>query len=202
VDISANYNGSIASMGFISRLKDIVGLNDQGEYGDGYDYDYDHVDRDLRTSASRNPSVSDVSTAVSNHRSESLKVKISNVVGLPGISPSTSEMVLIEPRAFEEMPQVIDALLQQKSVILNMILIRQEEAQRAVDFVAGGTYAMDGHYERIGDNIFLFTPNCVQVRTSSNVMTEVITAPVRSGRWQAQQSVTSGTPWASEQIAQ
>jgi cell division inhibitor SepF len=55
------------------------------------------------------------------------------------------------------MPQVIDALRQQKSVILNMTLIRQEEAQRSVDFVAGGTYAMDGHYERIGDNIFLFT---------------------------------------------
>jgi cell division inhibitor SepF len=198
MDISANYNGSIASMSFLNRLKDIVGLNDQDEYEDEYDYDYDHVDRDIhRTSASRNPSVStNGSTAISNHRSN--ESRASNVVSLPGM-PRTSEMVLIEPRAFEEMPQVIDALRQQKSVILNMTLIRQEEAQRAVDFVAGGTYAMDGHYERIGDNIFLFTPNCVQVSTPNNVMTEVITAPVRSGR---SQSVNSGNPWASEPIAQ
>jgi cell division inhibitor SepF len=55
-----------------------------------------------------------------------------------------------------------------------MTLIRQEEAQRSVDFVAGGTYAIDGHYERIGDNIFLFTPNCVQVSTPTNVINEVV----------------------------
>jgi cell division inhibitor SepF len=96
--------------------------------------------------------------------------KINNVVGMPGIVHGVSEMILIEPRSFEEMPQVIDALRHRKSVILNMTLIRQEEAQRSVDFVAGGTYAIDGHYERIGDNIFLFTPNCVQVSTPTNVI--------------------------------
>ncbi len=182
-------------MSFLNRLKDIVGLNDQDEYEDEYDYDYDHVDRDSHAPSSR--AVSTDSAVFSAHHSESPKTKRSNVVGLPGISHGTSEMVLIEPRTFEEMPQVIDALRQQKSIILNMTLIRQEEAQRAVDFVAGGTYAIDGHYERIGDNIFLFTPNCVQVSTPSNVMTEVITAPVRSGR-----SVKPGNPWASEPIAQ
>jgi cell division inhibitor SepF len=83
-------------------------------------------------------------------------------------------MILIEPRSFEEMPQVIDALRQRKSVILNMTLIRQEEAQRSVDFVAGGTYAIDGHYERIGDNIFLFTPNCVQVSTPTTVINDTV----------------------------
>ncbi len=177
-------------MSFLNRLKDIIGLNDQDEYQDEYDYDYDHVDRD-----SRNSFVSTGSAAVSSHRSESPKASINNVVDLPGMSRGTSEMVLVEPRAFEEMPQVIDALRQRKSVILNMTLIRQEEAQRAVDFVAGGTYAIDGHYECIGDNIFLFTPSCVQVSTPSNVLTEVITAPVRS-------SVNPGSLWASESIAQ
>jgi cell division inhibitor SepF len=98
---------------------------------------------------------------------------VNNVVGMPGIMHGVSEMVLIEPRSFEEMPQVIDALRHRKSVILNMTLIRQEEAQRSVDFVAGGTYAIDGHYERIGDNIFLFTPNCVQVSTPTNVIHDV-----------------------------
>jgi cell division inhibitor SepF len=100
--------------------------------------------------------------------------KINNVVGMPGIVHGVSEMILIEPRSFEEMPQVIDALRQRKSVILNMTLIRQEEAQRSVDFVAGGTYAIDGHYERIGDNIFLFTPNCVQVSTPTTVINDTV----------------------------
>jgi cell division inhibitor SepF len=176
---------------FLSRLKDIVGLEDQDDY-DEYDYEYADVEKDIRAAATPTNAAK-----VSNSPLKATRAAGSNVVGMPGMSRSTSEMVLIEPRAFEEMPQVIDALRQQKSVILNMTLIRQEEAQRSVDFVAGGTYAIDGHYERIGDNIFLFTPNCVQVSTPSNVMTEVVTAPARSGR-----SVNPGNPWASEPIAQ
>jgi cell division inhibitor SepF len=178
---------------FLSKLKDIVGLNDQDEY----DYEYDDVESSTHDYSGYVAPVSNNSAEFSAPRSEATRVKGSNVIGMPGISHNASEMVLIEPRAFEEMPQVIDALRQQKSVILNMTLIRQEEAQRSVDFVAGGTYAMDGHYERIGDNIFLFTPSCVQVSTPSNVLNEVVQAPARVHR-----SVTPGSPWASESIAQ
>jgi len=32
--------------------------------------------------------------------------------------------------------------------------------------VAGGTYAIDGHQERIGESIFLFAPSCVSVTSS------------------------------------
>ena len=41
-----------------------------------------------------------------------------------------------------------------------------DQAQRAVDFVAGGTYAIDGHQERVGESIFLFAPSCVNVTCS------------------------------------
>ncbi|NJL58145.1 cell division protein SepF, partial [bacterium] len=39
--------------------------------------------------------------------------------------------------------------------------------------VAGGTYAIDGHQERIGESIFLFTPNCVQVSTQLGVPNDI-----------------------------
>ncbi len=178
-------------MSFLNKLKDIVGLNDQEEY----DYEYDDVDQ---TAGVNQTSLIEENSR--NQRSmvgaEPIRSKSGNVIGMPGMAHGASEMVLIEPRAFEEMPQVIDALRHRKSVILNMTLIRQEEAQRAVDFVAGGTYAIDGHYERIGDNIFLFTPSCVQVSTPTSVLNEVAPSPVRPAR-----SVTPGTPWMSEPIA-
>jgi cell division inhibitor SepF len=44
-----------------------------------------------------------------------------------------------------------------------MLHMNPEEAQRSVDFVAGGVFAIDGHQERLGENIFLFTPNVVQI---------------------------------------
>ena len=91
----------------------------------------------------------------------------SKVVGMPGISNSSSEVRLMEPRSFDEMPHAIQALRERKTVILNLTMMDPDQAQRAVDFIAGGTYAIDGHQERVGESIFLFAPSCVNVTSSS-----------------------------------
>ena len=90
----------------------------------------------------------------------------SNVIGMPGISTNDSEVSLMEPRSFDEMPRVIQALRERKTVILNLTMMEPDQAQRAVDFVAGGTFAIDGHQERVGESIFLFAPSCVTVTNS------------------------------------
>ena len=89
----------------------------------------------------------------------------SNVIGMPGISNAMNEVVVIEPHSFDEIPKVIQTLRERRCVVLNLNVMDPDEAQRAVDFVAGGTYAIDGHQERIGESIFLFTPNSVKVKT-------------------------------------
>jgi cell division inhibitor SepF len=160
----------------LDRVKDFMGLNEE------YDEDYDEADDEAYSGQYQPPATSTPLLVVEDESRNSRRAngeprnasKVNNVVGMPGVMHGVSEMILIEPRSFEEMPQVIDALRQRKSVILNMTLIRQEEAQRSVDFVAGGTYAIDGHYERIGDNIFLFTPNCVQVSTPSSIVNDAV----------------------------
>ena len=90
----------------------------------------------------------------------------SNVIGMPGISTNDSEVSLMEPRSFDEMPRVIQCLRERKTVILNLTMMEPDQAQRAVDFVAGGTFAIDGHQERVGESIFLFAPSCVNVTSS------------------------------------
>jgi cell division inhibitor SepF len=156
----------------LDRVKDFMGLNEE------YDEDYDEADDEAYSGQYQPPSATIPQPVVEDSRRANGEPrnasKVNNVVGMPGVMHGVAEMILIEPRSFEEMPQVIDALRQRKSVILNMTLIRQEEAQRSVDFVAGGTYAIDGHYERIGDNIFLFTPSCVQVSTPSSIVNDVV----------------------------
>ncbi|MBL1209937.1 MAG: DUF552 domain-containing protein [Geminocystis sp. GBBB08] len=91
----------------------------------------------------------------------------SNVIGMPGVNNIVNEVVVIEPHTFDEIPQVIQTLKEQRCVVLNLNIMEPDEAQRAVDFVAGGTYAIDGHQERIGESIFLFTPRSVKVSTVS-----------------------------------
>jgi len=102
---------------------------------------------------------------------------MNNVIGMPGLANGTSEVVVIEPRSFEEMPEVIRALRDRKAVVLNLTLMDPDQAQRSVDFVAGGTYAIDGYQERIGESIFLFTPSCVQVSTQSGAIHEMPQVP-------------------------
>jgi cell division inhibitor SepF len=160
----------------LNKFKDFMGLNEE-EYDDYDASDDDAYRGEYHQPEAPTPQPSEEERRTNRSTQRAADVRSSsrnNVVGMPGMVNGVSEMILIEPRSFEEMPQVIDALKQRKSVILNMTLIRQEEAQRSVDFVAGGTYAIDGHYERIGDNIFLFTPNCVQVSTPTNVINEVV----------------------------
>src|SRR4028118_2362550 len=119
---------------------------------------------------------------------------MNNVIGMPGAVNTVCEVVVIEPRSFEEMPQVIQTLRERKSVVLNLTMMDPDQAQRSVDFVAGGTYAIDGHQERIGESIFLFTPSCVQVSTQSGVVNEVASPQMRTPR-----PAAPAPAWASEQ---
>jgi cell division inhibitor SepF len=90
------------------------------------------------------------------------------VIGMPGLSTAVAEVFLMEPRSFDEMPRAIQALRERKTVILNLTMMEPDQAQRAVDFVAGGTFAIDGHQERVGESIFLFAPSCVTVTTAGS----------------------------------
>ena len=153
-------------MSLISRLKAVVA-------GDDYlDEDFEDLDyvseeelnelNDFKQSQKNSNALTNANPFefMNNNRS-------SKVVGMPGISNSSSEVSLMEPRSFDEMPQAIQALRERKTVILNLTMMDPDQAQRAVDFIAGGTYAIDGHQERVGESIFLFAPSCVNVTSSS-----------------------------------
>lgn len=104
----------------------------------------------------------------------------SNVIGMPGINTAMNEVVVIEAHSFDEIPQVIQTLREQRCVVLNLNVMDPDEAQRAVDFVAGGTYAIDGHQERIGESIFLFTPRSVKVNNLSGNSSQIKKNPIGS----------------------
>lgn len=104
----------------------------------------------------------------------------SNVIGMPGMNNAMNEVVVIEAHSFDEIPQVIQTLREQRCVVLNLNVMNPDEAQRAVDFVAGGTYAIDGHQERIGESIFLFTPRSVKVNNLSANGNQVKKNPITS----------------------
>ncbi|MBW4519119.1 MAG: cell division protein SepF [Scytolyngbya sp. HA4215-MV1] len=186
-----------------TKLRDFVGLNEPVDY----EYEYDEMDgeeyQNLYQEEHTQPAPEEDSRnrrrlrdrAVVGATQTGASSMMSNVIGMPGAVNGMSEVVVMEPRSFEEMPQAIQALRERKSVVLNLTIMDPDQAQRAVDFVAGGTYAIDGHQERIGESIFLFTPSCVQVSTNPNLTAEQPQPQVRVSR------PAAPTPaWATEQI--
>ena len=150
-------------MSLLSRLRAVV-CGDV--YLDGYeddDLDFDQGDMP-ETSGTTRPGA----LALSSDFDAVDPFAGSNVIGMPGISSSAAEVTLMEPRSFDEMPRAIQALRERKTVILNLTMMEPDQAQRAVDFVAGGTFAIDGHQERVGESIFLFAPSCVTVTTAAS----------------------------------
>jgi cell division inhibitor SepF len=68
------------------------------------------------------------------------------------------EVLILEPTSFDEIPALVQALMDQKSVLLNLNAMADAQAQRIIDFMAGATFMIEGHQERIDDFVFLFTP--------------------------------------------
>ena len=89
-----------------------------------------------------------------------------NIIGLP--TSTSSEVVVIEPRSFDEALGILDNLRTRKAVILNLMGLAPDQSQRLVDFVSGACHALDGHQEKIGESIFLFTPSNVTINNFSN----------------------------------
>ena len=151
-------------MSLISRLRAVVAGDD---YLDG---DFDELDYEMADDFDAgNDSGGDYSSGLASRSSSNPfdnRGASSNVIGMPGIANATAEVSLMEPRSFDEMPKAIQALRERKTVILNLTMMEPDQAQRAVDFVAGGTFAIDGHQERVGESIFLFAPSCVTVTNS------------------------------------
>jgi cell division inhibitor SepF len=78
-----------------------------------------------------------------------------------------SEVMVIEPRTFQESLEIVEQLRTRKSILLNLHLLDNDQSQRVVDFLSGATHAIDGHQQRIGDGVFLFAPSSVTINAES-----------------------------------
>ena len=87
------------------------------------------------------------------------------MVSLQSVQKS-SKVVLFEPRAYSEAQEIADHLKSRKAVVVNLQRIAHDQAKRIVDFLSGTVYAIGGDIQRIGSNIFLCTPDNVDVSGS------------------------------------
>ncbi|MEK5380193.1 cell division protein SepF [Niallia sp. FSL W8-0635] len=103
-----------------------------------------------------------------------------NVVSLQSIQKS-SKVFLVEPRVYAEAQDIADQLKNRRAVVVNLQRIEKDQGKRIVDFLSGTVYAIGGDIQKIGTDIFLCTPDNVEV--SGNISQILQDAEYENTRW-------------------
>ena len=99
------------------------------------------------------------------YSSAPIKSQAPNVVSHPGFKGY--EVLVCEPRSYDECVQIVKHLKEKKTIILNVHLLDKEQSMRIVDFLCGATHALSGNQQKIGDAVFIFTPSNVTLNAES-----------------------------------
>ncbi|AIQ13890.1 cell division protein SepF [Paenibacillus durus] len=91
-----------------------------------------------------------------------------NVVSIH--SQKNVKVVLYEPRSYDEAQEIADHIRSHRTVVVNLQRVRNDQAMRIIDFLSGTVYALSGGISKIGGNIFLCSPDTVEIQGSISEM--------------------------------
>lgn len=77
------------------------------------------------------------------------------------------KVVVCEPRVFEDCQSISDNLKNRRPVIVNLENVEKDLSKRVIDFICGATYALSGHTQKVGNNIFLFVPSNMDIASET-----------------------------------
>ncbi len=93
-----------------------------------------------------------------------------------------NEVMIIEPRSFGEAGQIVQNLKDRKTIVLNLHLLDKEQSQRTIDFICGAASALNGQPQKVGDMVFVFTPNNVTLTVDATKTQASLGENIWSGR--------------------
>jgi cell division inhibitor SepF len=71
---------------------------------------------------------------------------------------------------FDDARRAADGLKDGQQQIVNLEQTPADMAERIIDFLNGATYALDGSVEKIGEQVYLFTPSSVTIDVEEKPM--------------------------------
>lgn len=158
-------------MSIVDKIRQMwYGLNNVDIYDESHDFDdlFKPEEQEVfPQSPIKKHSYKNDKEIIFNEFKEFKNKEISNIMQHPTLTPQ-SEVVVIEPRSFDEALDIVEELRCRRSVLLNLQYLDTEQSQRVVDFLSGATHALDGHQQRVGQGVFIFAPNNFTINTESN----------------------------------
>lgn len=146
-------------MGIKTKLKSFFLLDE--------DDDYDYVDENV---VSEEKEIKQASKSTAGK----------NIVSLQSVQ-KVSKLVLCEPREYSEAQEIADHLKNRRAVVVNLHRCEPNHARQIVDFLSGTVYAISGEIQKIGAEIFLCTPDNVEV--SGNISELLLEKNLQDKGW-------------------
>lgn len=78
-------------------------------------------------------------------------------------SNATMNVVLFNPKTFDESTNIVDTLKNRKPVVMNISELDKELGRKIFDFCSGALYALDGHIQQVSKGIFILAPQNVDI---------------------------------------
>lgn len=155
-------------MSFVSKFKSYFALDDE------YEYKEEVVEEEEMERKTAKPAKQQTQPASAGNNPNQ------NIVSLQSVQKS-SKVVLLEPRAYAEAQDVADHLKNRRAVVVNLQRIPHDQGKRIIDFLSGTVYAISGDIQKIGTDIFLCTPDNVDV--SGNITGFEVDKEYEEARW-------------------
>lgn len=155
-------------MSFVSKFKSYFALDDE------YEYKEEVVEEEEMERKTAKPAKQQTQPASTGNNPNQ------NIVSLQSVQKS-SKVVLLEPRAYAEAQDVADHLKNRRAVVVNLQRIPHDQGKRIIDFLSGTVYAISGDIQKIGTDIFLCTPDNVDV--SGNITGFEVDKEYEEARW-------------------
>ena len=81
---------------------------------------------------------------------------------------SDREITMFKPTSDADVCDIIDALLSDRTVVLNLEGIHEGLAEKVINTVSGATYALSGNMVKISSFIFIIAPKSVELSGDNN----------------------------------
>lgn len=139
-------------MGVMNKLKEFFGLEGE-EYVEEY-VEEDQVEEDY-------------------YPKRNQPARANNVVPLHAARDREGiRLMLFEPRNYSDAQDIADNLRHRRPVVINLQRVEKEQAKRIVDFLSGTVYALNGDIQKVGDHIFVCTPENVDIQGNISSVVE------------------------------
>lgn len=139
-------------MSFINAVKNFIGIETDEDYDDDYYNEEEDADEEPVRSSRRSSS------------------RVFPIGGNSG-SSANSRIRIIKPSNFDDSTKVADEVKGRRLVIFDVGNMDEEEARRAVDFVAGAVYGLSGNIRRVSGGIFVAAPSNIDI-TGDNLQAQ------------------------------